>query len=574
MKYCIVDESYRLIKGKPYPADASAFMRLPCARGAEVCFQILVNHDAAYAVQLNRSPMISRRGSVDTLRIAVDSPYDVTLSPVGLLKDDDNIEKSDVLLKSDYAEAEANESLLIHARLQVPADAAAGEQKVTLRFYQGNMFEDEKALEGTLQLTLRIYDVAMPGKDAFLLDLWQHSSNVARKYDVNLWSDEHFAVLEKVIASLAELGQKCVTVIASEVPWCGQSCSDSKTDNLFEYSMISTTKKADGTFVYDYTAMRRYISLCEKYGTAQEIDIYGLTGVWVKPELGFPVLAEDYPDGMRIRYYDEADGCYKYMRKAFEIDAFIVALMEYFRTEGLADRVRFAADEPADVEKFRSTISHLKELCPDAKLKTAIGHAEFIDEFKDAIDVFSPFIYCVVKEFDNIKAKQAELTEKTFIWYVCCAPHYINTFLRSFLLESRYIGILTAYMGFVGFLRWNYCIWPEEPRRDIRYGIFPAGDVNFIYPAGNGDVLLSQRYMLLKRGIEDFCLIDQLRKAGREDVVNAAMAQVIREPDVRTYSTLLELEKNRPAQELCSDRACDYHRMREMLLMALETLQK
>ena len=63
---------------------------------------------------------------------------------------------------------------------------------------------------------------------------------------------------------------------------------------------------------------------------------------------------------------------------------------------------------------------------------------------------------------------------------------------------------MTALRGFDGFLRWNYTVWPEDPRADIRLDRFEAGDTNFIYPARNGDVLLSLRYKNLRRGIADF----------------------------------------------------------------------
>ena len=66
------------------------------------------------------------------------------------------------------------------------------------------------------------------------------------------------------------------------------------------------------------------------------------------------------------------------------------------------------------------------------------------------------------------------------------------------------IPAMVALYDFNGFLRWNYTVWPEDPRRELRFSRFEAGDTNFVYPAYNGDVLLSLRYKSLRRGIADY----------------------------------------------------------------------
>ena len=47
---------------------------------------------------------------------------------------------------------------------------------------------------------------------------WQQPSILARTYDVPLWSEQHFCLLEEMAASLAKIGQKAITVIAGEIP--------------------------------------------------------------------------------------------------------------------------------------------------------------------------------------------------------------------------------------------------------------------------------------------------------------------------------------------------------------------
>ena len=51
--------------------------------------------------------------------------------------------------------------------------------------------------------------------------MWQQPSNLARTFDVPLWSDAHFDLIKEMAESLAAIGQKAITVIAGDIPWKG-----------------------------------------------------------------------------------------------------------------------------------------------------------------------------------------------------------------------------------------------------------------------------------------------------------------------------------------------------------------
>ena len=91
---------------------------------------------------------------------------------------------------------------------------------------------------------------------------------------------------------------------------------------------------------------------------------------------------------------------------------------------------------------------------------------------------------------------------------------------------------MTMLLGFDGFLRWNYCLYPLDPRKDIRYSYFCAGDVNSVYPGHNGKPLLSLRYKNLQRGIADYELLRALREKEPE-VIEQALETVFPVKDVR-----------------------------------------
>ena len=66
----------------------------------------------------------------------------------------------------------------------------------------------------------------------------------------------------------------------------------------------------------------------------------------------------------------------------------------------------------------------------------------------------------------------------------------------------------------------------DDPRADIRYYIFPAGDTNFVYPAKNGAPLLTLRYKALRRGIELYELLERAKETA-PDAAQAAFDMLL-----------------------------------------------
>ncbi len=539
----LADESFKLSLGynhdEPVPPKV-----LYAAKNDRVAFQLVLNSENRYSVNVGRYEWVSagkKTKNFEKVRIAATSPFETTVNHIGLVTDDDDVKKADIILNSDVAEYNKNMPSAVWVEIVIPCDATAGEYSVDVTVFSSKNGEDEKIAE-KVSVPLTVLDYKMDDlKDSeFYLDLWQHNSNIARKYDVKLWSDEHFAVIEPIVKALSELGQKSITIIASEIPWFGQGCTDGHEfgGNMFEYSIVPITKKADGTFVYDYSIMQRYIDLCRSYGISGDIEVFGLVNVWM-PEnkmTYFPTTVENYPEtAIKLRYLDEASGTFKYIRDGEEVKDYIRSLYNYFVSTGQLEQVRIAADEPADIDKYRESMKMIKELCPDARCACAINHAEFIEEFSDVIDCFVPYLRCTIKEYDKLMEYKEKLTDKRFMWYVCCGKASPNTFIYSMPIESRAIGLTTSYLKLDGFLRWAFNIWPDDPRREIRYSAFECGDAHFIYPAVNGKILYTLRYKNLQRGIGDYELINKIEKKYGREKVEALLAKMYKLDSVYDY---------------------------------------
>jgi hypothetical protein len=504
---------------------------LACARGDTASLQAVVWSENAFALTTGADPYFWKAGSVPIGRIEVlleqDIPVECKL--VGLIPDDNGTPVSDILLDQTSIYVEPRKLQPVWIECQIAAHMPPGLYHGRVRLYQHELFEDEQLLsEQSFSLTVKDVLLPEPKDYQFYLNLWQHCSNIARKYQVALWSDEHFTILEEYVSSLSRLGQKSVSVVVSEIPWSGQrSMTDPDPSDLFEYNMVRVTKTMRGAFEYDFSAVDRYVALADKYHMASEIELLGLINIWQLPQAGYGMVAEDYPDAIRIRYYDAASGAFKFMRARTEIEEYIRALETFFKERDWVERVRVSADEPNDVEEFKARWNLLHSLAPSFKLRVSIDHIEFLQqEIPNLYDAI-PILFHATQDYQKTMALRDSLPGK-MLYYVCCNPRHPNTFLESEAIECRVLPLLTERLQLDGFLRWNFTAWPDRPLEKISYRPegWRAGDTNFVYPGPTGKPLLSLRYKWLERGIKDYELLQIAKRNQQGEWVESILKRI------------------------------------------------
>lgn len=553
------------------PEDYTTELSFSSPRNCKAAFNALIGIvKEDYLLNVGESDCFCNREDMLKLRVCADFPLDIKLNIVGTMTDDDYFRRGELLLEQDYTLIERDDCAQVFCEVSVPKDTKPGVYEGKVRLYSHRLFEDE-VLEGELSVKINVASFVLPERSSskFYLDLWQHSSIAANRCDVKIWSDEHFCVLEGIVESLARLGQRAVTVVATEVPWYGQNCHKERgiVSSLFEYSIIGVCREKDGSFTYDYSVMQRYIDLCAKYGIDREISIYGFINV-TAPHRPCPECF----DNLRIRYLDKADGRYKYMREMSEINAYISSLEQYFVKTNQISKVRVAADEPVNLDAFRVAISHLKSIAPAFKYKAAVNHVEFIEEFsEDVLDV-APALPTACDLHDVLIKMKKERADKRFLHYICCWPMFPNTYIRSRLCESVFLGVITSFLDLDGLLRWAYTCWPDDPRKDIRYhpSDWAAGDTCFVYPSKNGKPILTLRYKALLWGIEMYDMLEALKEKKGREIAEKAYSFVLREKDCGKMFTERFSMVPSDREKLMSVDDKDYEAMLGYVLSALE----
>ena len=372
-------------------------------------------------------------------------------------------------------------------RINVPAEAAEGCYTASVKVVSSN------AGSRVMTLKLNVTGRTMPELAArrFYIDFWQHPAAVARVEGCRLWSDEHFALLEKYMRPLADLGQRTVTATLNKDPWNHQ-CYD-----LYE-DMILWTRDIDGTWSYDYTVFDRWVELMDRLGVNREVNCYSMLP-W-NNELHYFDMAADSLVNVKA---DPGTAVFEELWRPFLHD-FSAHLTE----KGWVERVNIAMDE-----RSREQMGFALELLRDAAPALGVAMADNHNSYRNYPDVDN--ISCSIWHTADpsvLASRRADGRITTF--YICRSAPFPNQFTFSSPMEAVYVTWYSIANGYDGFLRWAWNSWPEDPAHDSRFRTFPSGDCFLAYPGPMSSVRIEK----LREGIQDmekiFVLRDEYSAAG------------------------------------------------------------
>ena len=368
--------------------------------------------------------------------------------------------------------------------VDIPADAPEAAEGIFAVRVNG------KRLTCAVRLRADALVLPPPSEWSAHVDLWQHPDAVARWHDVPAWSEEHFRLMKPYMERLAAMGQKTITATLIDEAW------NEQTYDRFR-SMVAITKKADGTWVYDYSVFDRWVTFMrEEIGMRNAtISCYSML-----------------PWSLTFPYYDEALGRTVAPRLnpgTPEYEAFWGRLLEDFvrhvRAKGWENITRIAMDERPD-HLFKPALAVVRKHAPSLKIVAACNAPSNITADFDDCSYGLGICERLVKLAGERRA-QGKLT--TF--YVCCGPARPNTFMASGLAESEWLFPMAAHYGLDGMLRWTFQSWVENPLVCQDYVTWPSGDTSLIYP-GNRPSL---RWEGLRNGIETFEKVRILRETAK-----------------------------------------------------------
>lgn len=380
--------------------------------------------------------------------------------------------------------------------LWVTVDASLlppGDSEFTLK-----TFNDEGAALAAFRLPVRVLPQALPPQTLYQTQ-WFHADCLADYYQVPVFSEEHWRILDNFIGSAAAHGINMLLTPVFTPPLDTAKGGERTTVQLVEVNW-------DGTdYHFDFARLRRWVELCRKHGIT-EIEVSHLFTQW--GAICAPKIWVNTPDGpeKRFGWHTPAVGG-EYTRF---LRVFLPALKEELnRLVGLEHVWFHISDEPHDHEKetyaaAKATVADLLEGCHviDALSSYAIYREGIVEKPVVCNDHLQTFADHGVPN----------------LWTYYCTVQAIdvpNRFIAMPSARNRIMGVLFYLYDIEGFLHWGFNFYNSQ--RSVRHidpfrvtdagGAFPSGDPFLVYPGPGGTPWESIRGEVLKEALQDLRLL-------------------------------------------------------------------
>ena len=430
--------------------------------------------------------------------------------------------------------------------INIPKDAKAGTYRGTL-----TLTADELTTPIEFDYEFEVLDLVQPTSNEVgtTIELWQYPFATAEYYGLSedqYFTEEHFKYLDQNIEAYKQTGGTAVTATIVEEAWNHQSYYGNP-------SMIKWTKKADGSFTFDYTWYDKWI---QRWIDHDVLD----------PEKGIGEIQcySIVPWGNVLTYMDEATG--ETVKQAYTPGSeewntiwrtFLEDFMKHTEEKGWLDITYISMDERG-LSELEPAVDLIKSVKGNSgktfKIFSAFNYQsqsnyEFTDKIDD-ISVGLTVINHTSGEFERFVEHRKELGLNTTVY--TCTGMYPNSFSDDDPVGSEWTIWYSLAKGTDGFLRWAFDNWVEDQLNDATYSRYEPGDCFFIYPAekdgSNPEYVYSTpRYEMLKKGIRDINKAKYLMKQSSEmeNQVKELVQSLDRPSGKNTQLMLDEVERMR-----------------------------
>jgi hypothetical protein len=233
--------------------------------------------------------------------------------------------------------------------LQVPASAAPGRYQAAVTVAADGL----PAVALPVELDVADWCAPKPRDFQTVVGCEENPYGVAKQYGVQLWSEEHFALLEASFRQLARAGNRWVNV-----PVLVNTEFGNKDD-----SMIRWVRGRGGAWTFDYTVLDRYLDLAAKHGGPPRV-IHVVVAQGMKSPLTPPAPPQ-------VKVFDQATGRASLMpvgtqggaeaREAWR--AFATATYEHMKSRGQQEAMYWGS--PLEAEADPELKNVLASFTPD-----------------------------------------------------------------------------------------------------------------------------------------------------------------------------------------------------------------
>jgi hypothetical protein len=383
--------------------------------------------------------------------------------------------------------------------LRVDDEAGAGARTATIVVTDGDARELFRH-----DVTIDVLPFRLPELD-IVNSHWLHADALADHYGVTVLSEEHWALLDRFIASAAEMGVNSILTPVWTPPLDTEAGHYRTPVQLVDVEMIAPDR-----YRFGFDDVRRWLSLCAGHGIAG-VEVAHLFTQW-GAEYAPAVYARRGKETPRIFGWDVKATDPRY--RAF-LEQLLPSLCAVLDEERDRSQIVFhISDEPhgdGQLATYLAAKAVVDDLLDGRRIVDALSDHEFYSSGAVAIPVVAT---------DAIEPFLDDRPEELWAYY-CVGQHrdVANRFMAMPSSRNRVIGHQLFAFGLSGFLHWGfnfYYSWHSlrliDPYRDTcSGGAYPGGDPFIVYPGADGRPVPSIRYRVFAQAMSDHRAMQALR---------------------------------------------------------------
>lgn len=342
---------------------------------------------------------------------------------------------------------------------------------------------------------------------------WFHVDCLADYYGVPVFSEEHWQIIDRFMASAAK-----VDVTTLLTPTWTPPLDTAVGSYRTPVQLIGITRTR-GRYAFDFSRLHRWLDMCRSHGIRQvEIPhFFTQWGAQATPAIYATV------DGRHERIFGW-DVPASDPRYAQFVEALIPQLLEVLSHAWSLDRVCFhISDEPTGAEQRESYRAARDVVAPLLAGLTIIDALSDIDYWREGL------VHTPVAATSAIEPFLEAHTQPLWTYYCVAQQKDVsNRFITLPSIRTRILAPQIYTSGVSGFLHWGFNFYYSElsarlihPFHDTTAGgAFPGGDSFLVYPGDDGVPWESLRYRVLAAAMADLramALLERLH--GRERVL-------------------------------------------------------
>lgn len=351
---------------------------------------------------------------------------------------------------------------------------------------------EDRVFSGSLTVT--VVDAELPPSE-LLFTQWFHCDCLASYYNVPVFSEKHWKIIENYARTAAENGMNMILTPIFTPPLDTHVGGERLTVQLVD------VKVTDGGYEFGFEKLKRWIRTCRRVGITH-FEISHMFTQWGAAHA--PKIIAEVGGRKKQIFGWQTDSCGKEYR-AF-LSAFIPRLLDFLKSEGVDGNCRFhVSDEPsaAQLEVYKEAKKGISGLLAGYPIMDALSSLDFYragvaEHPIPACDHIEPFVEAKVPD----------------LWtYYCCGQHtgVPNRFISMPSYRNRIIGFLFYKYDIKGFLQWGYNFYnnagsydPINPYISVACDYFgQAGDGFSVWPAQNGEAYESLRIRVFAEALDD-----------------------------------------------------------------------